>query len=96
MFCSKFEYKNEIFAISSEYILLNPDGDLQLITPISSPLKLPTIIYHGTPNSLLSSLKYPTTMHRNPFIMEQINCILFGTNWCRDDRKGGDIRVLLT
>jgi hypothetical protein len=46
-FCGKFGFDDHFFAISSEHILLNPDGDLQLITPVSSPLDMPSLAYYG-------------------------------------------------
>lgn len=47
-FCKRYNFKSNFYAISSEYVLLNQEGDIKLITPISSPLGMPPVAYFGT------------------------------------------------
>lgn len=47
LFCKQFSFDVNFFSISSEHILLNQQGDIKLITPLSSPLPLPSSFYYG-------------------------------------------------
>lgn len=47
-FCDTFGHVNQQFtALSSENVLLNMEGDIKIVTPLSSPVQKPLACYYG-------------------------------------------------